>query len=135
LKEGGYALKDLKGIKPTLEKLFAENSDEYASAMIDVFEAVSAPKFPPGVAKKKKVVKEIKHPGVMVQEIMKARNLTAEKLLSIIRISPEDFDRITACQMSIDDAMARELARTLGKTAREWVSMQKKYDEQKAKEE
>ena len=72
--------------------------------------------------------KEAAHPGVELQRIMTERSLTAERLLTKMNLSAADFDLLLKQQLSVNESIARELARALGKTSKHWLELQNAYD-------
>ncbi len=127
-KGSGSALGEMKRISPSLQELQSKHPVEFLTGLSDVFEAVEPPSTESLSTKSKVRTKKAEHPGKFVQTLMEQRGLTRERLLASVRISPEEFDAVLSCQMGLNDAVAREFARVLGKTAREWMSMQRAFD-------
>lgn len=128
------AFKDLStSMKDLVEKV---GSDRYAQILTQKFGEMDTPTTPRlknRVARTPKKV--VVHPGAMMQQVMLERNLTAEKLLSIIKIEPAEFDALLAQQASLNEVSAREIARAMGKTAKFWLDLQAEWDKQKQEEE
>ena len=60
---------------------------------------------------------------------MKDRKLSLEGLKGTLKIEAKDFKALLEGGMSIDDSMSRELSRVFGKTSKEWMKIQKDYDD------
>jgi plasmid maintenance system antidote protein VapI len=132
-KGSGSALGELKRIEPSLRQLQEKHADAFEVGMCSVFEAVLPPD--PSLLKSKSSsrAKRAQHPGQIIRSLMEQRGLTNERLLSLVRISPEEFEQILSGDLVINDVIARELSRALGKTAREWIALQRAFDVTKPK--
>ena len=129
---GGYPLKNLKTVSRVLRKLSEKNLPLYFDLMSSVFERARPASEADLARKTKKVQKKVVHPGALIKEMMRARNLSKERLLTSLRVEPGDFDALLNEQLGIDQVMAKELARTLGMTSVEWLRLQREF-ENKAK--
>jgi len=127
-REGGVAFRELRRLSGELEALHKNHPEEFVSALCTAFEAVPAPQGGAAQLKKKSAKDETPHPGALVSALMHERGLTRERILGIIRMDPAEFDLLVAQKRSIDEMCAREISRALGKTSREWVALQKRYD-------
>jgi plasmid maintenance system antidote protein VapI len=123
----GTAHRELKRIQQSLQQLFDQAPSVLADTLATVFENATTP-----YATSRRVVQRaatrVQHPGEIVDELMKLRGLTRERILASVRMLPEQFDQLLALQLPVNDMMARELARVLGKTSKEWVALQRRFD-------
>lgn len=128
LQPGGYALRELRLLSRTLQKFYQQDPDEYARAALSVFEK-SQP-LPPEKSKRRQkgAGAAVKHPGAVIKDIMRMRSLSLERLLEIVKIERPDLEQLLDEKVPIDERTAREIARALGKTSREWLKLQKEYD-------
>jgi plasmid maintenance system antidote protein VapI/DNA-binding NarL/FixJ family response regulator len=127
-KDVGAAPRELRAIAGQLAEIHKKFPDQYASALCAVFEAVPAPRGEAALLKKKNFSDVAPHPGAVVSALMHERGLTREKILGIIRIDPTEFDELVTQKRAFTEVAAREISRALGKTAREWLALQKRYD-------
>jgi len=125
---GGYPLKNLRAVSKRLEAYSSEHPELYADLVSHVFQKAKPASEAELNRKSRQAKKLAQHPGAVIREMMKARNLTAERLLGSLRIDPQDFDALLKEQRGIDDVIAKELARILGMTPTEWVRLQREYD-------
>lgn len=126
---GGKDIVDLREVCESLKELYKISPEEIAEQIFKQFS--EAKPLPQNLKRKQKQTKpRIKHPGEEIKELMVIRSLSLDKILSIVKISKSDFEAILNKQKSVDEAIARELARALGKTSNHWVRAQKDYDAQ-----
>lgn len=127
-KGGGASFGELKRVSGSLKDLADKYPQEYLESLAQVFESAEPPD--PEYFKRKGSThaKKAEHPGRIVRSLMDQRGLSRERLLASVRISPEEFDALLSGSLGLNDALAREIARVLGKTAREWMAMQRAYD-------
>lgn len=128
----GYTGKLLRevsaALKASAEKIGREALEEI---LISKFMAAKTSKVGPdkgkiALGRKREVV----HPGVEIEKIMEQRKLSKDKLLSVLKIEPAEFDQILAQQSPVTKELARELARVLGRTQEYWLEMQNDFDRQ-----
>lgn len=126
---GGFALRELKSISESIGVLYSQNPELYAEIAVDVFESVPAPVSDLSAQRKRRQKKkQIQHPGKTVLEIMNERQLTIERLTPSIKVNIAEFEAFIQGARAVDDEFSRELSRLFGKTARDWLKMQKEYD-------
>lgn len=130
-KQGGAAIKELKNLSSTLGTLQRDYPEIYEQVLPGIFENVPVPESFEELKRKQGTSKLVKPPGFFASELMEQRGLSRDRILGIVRISPEDFDGILAGTVVLTEEYARELSRALGKTAREWMTMQRRYDQTK----
>jgi plasmid maintenance system antidote protein VapI len=126
----GSIMKELKYISQSLAEIHAKAPELYGDALIDVFEKMPAPAWanvqrPIKERKKKKIVQ---HPGRVILDIMRERDLSLERLTPSIKMDLQEFQLFLECKREIDDDMSRELARLFGRTPIEWLKIQKDYE-------
>lgn len=73
-------------------------------------------------------VEEALHPGIVVQRAMQSQKFSEEKIRANLKIDPEALDALLKGEGMIDEFIARELARVLGRGSAFWLDSQKKYD-------
>lgn len=126
---GGFALRELKNISESIGVLYAQNPELYAEIAVNVFEAVPAPvSDSAGLKKHRQKKKQLQHPGKVVSDIMGERQLTLERLSPSIKVDIKEFELFINCCRAVDDEFSRELSRLFGRTARDWMKLQKEYD-------
>jgi plasmid maintenance system antidote protein VapI len=126
----GSAPRELRALSAQLSEIHGKHPDPFASALCAVFEAVPAPRGDAALVKRKVANEEAPHPGAVVSALMHERGLTRERILAIVRIEPPEFDELVAQKRPITEVAAREISRALGKTSREWMALQRRYDAQ-----
>lgn len=72
----------------------------------------------------------VPHPGAVLRDLMQARGVSKEKVLSVARIEEVLLDQLLNEQLSVDEELARDLARALGRTSIYWTGLQKAWDSQ-----
>lgn len=70
------------------------------------------------------------HPGAVLRDLMQSRGLNREKILSVAHIEEAQLDLLLNEQLSVDEELARDLARALGRTSIYWIGLQKAWDSQ-----
>ncbi len=126
---GGFALKELKNISESIRVLYAQSPEVYAEIAADVFGSITPPAGDGLAPKKRRLKKKIlQHPGKIVVEIMNERQLTLERLSPSIKVDIQEFELFLNGERPVDDDFSRELSRLFGRTAREWLKMQKEFD-------
>jgi plasmid maintenance system antidote protein VapI/DNA-binding response OmpR family regulator len=121
--------KGMDSLKSSLANLQQEFSDEYASALVHTFsvwkipDAHRAPK-----PKRSGSTEQISHPGLLALELMNKRSISREKMLDIVKIDAVELDMLLAGERPVTEEIARDLSRALGKTAREWVALQSRWN-------
>lgn len=73
-------------------------------------------------------VEEAIHPGLVVQKVIQSQKFSEDKIRTNIKIDPDVFDALLRGEGEIDEFIARELARVLGRGTAFWLDSQKKYD-------
>jgi addiction module HigA family antidote len=125
---GGYPLKNLRAVSEVLKRLSEKNLSLYFDLMASAFQKAKPASESEIARKARRVQKKIVHPGALIKEMMRSRNLSKERLLASLRIEPADFDALLNEQRGIDQDIAKELARTLGMTSVEWLRLQREYE-------
>jgi plasmid maintenance system antidote protein VapI len=122
--------KELKNISESLSSIFNQDAKQYAEELIEVFENIAPPSSGSTSPRKRRQSKKKspQHPGIIIQEIMRERNLTLDRLIPSIKVEIEEFELFLQCARPVDDKFSRELSRLFGKTSIEWLKLQKEYD-------
>ncbi|NDC36438.1 MAG: hypothetical protein EBZ48_00100 [Proteobacteria bacterium] len=128
LEPGGYPLKNLRAVSKVLSKLSGKNLPLYFELVTAVFQKGKPASEAELARKTRRVQKKAVHPGAVIKEMMKARNLSTDRLLASLRVDPADFDALLNEKREIDQNLARELSRTLGMSSVEWLRLQREYD-------
>lgn len=124
---GGYAYKEMQTISATLKDMYKQHPEEYSDIIARVFEACRAPK--ERIFKKTAAKKAIPlHPGITIRKTLAERLFSVERLAQIIRCEIGDLQAIIDCKSPVTSEIASGLARALGRTSREWMSMQSDFD-------
>ena len=131
---GGYAQKELKNIAKDLELAYEANPDGYIKVICDVFEKAKPPADSLVRNKVRRNVVRLVHPGTIVREMMKQRMLTAERIASAVKMELPDFEALLDGKRDLNEELAKELARVLGRSSREWMKLQTDYDANKPKQ-
>ncbi len=129
---GGYSGKELKETGATFRsqaQTFGE--DEIARLLLAKFENAKTSKKASRQKGKKVKARHVNHPGVELLQIMKARNLSKERLAGALGLDIPSIDQLLSAQLDVNEEIAHDLARAVGESARYWRSMQEDYNKQK----
>jgi plasmid maintenance system antidote protein VapI len=127
-KEGGYALRDLKGLSKNFAEHFAQDPKGYEDAIIEPFQKATPPAWAKGIARKKVKAKSTKHPGLVIWEMMSQRGVTEERLVELLRIDAATVTALIRGRLAVDNSIAKGLSRIFGMSPREWLRMQADFD-------
>lgn len=125
---GGYAVKNLKRVSDMLKNIVNKiDQSAYENILVEKFVDVPPPKRQVNKKSRKKAERII-HPGEIINEIIASRNLSIEKLCSIGGIDQNILDNVCQKKAAITKEIADGLARAIGRSAKEWLALQKKFD-------
>jgi len=130
---GGYAHRDLKALSKDLSRAYDADTDGYSKIICDVFEKARPPAESLMRTKIKRPVVRLVHPGTIIQEVMKQRLLTAQRVATMLKMEEPDFEALLNGKRDVDADLSKELARVLGRSSREWLKLQTDYDASKPK--
>lgn len=125
-----HARRELMQIHETLRKLHEKNPTEFESALLEAFHDLPVPKSSDGQAHRKLSKPRLAHPGRVVKELTVERGLSAADLARLMRVPPEDVQALLDEKAPITDSLSNALARGLGRSPRDWLTLQREYDKQ-----
>ena len=74
------------------------------------------------------------HPGEFIREVyLEPFGLSARHVAAKLKVSPSTFNRVLTGESNVTPEMALRLAKTLGRSAESWLTMQYNYDLWQAK--
>lgn len=129
----GYPLRELKLISKNLSIVAKEDRSGYLDLMADIFARAKPPAAHLVKSKVKRSTMKAAHPGAVICELMKERFLTPERVASMLKVEVGEFTALMQEQCSVTEEMAKNLARVLGRSSREWLRLQSEYDLRTAK--
>jgi addiction module HigA family antidote len=123
-KEGGYTIKSLRSLSTAFANFYEQDKLGFETAIIDVFEKAKAPVINPQLAQKKTVMKQVKHPGTIIWDMMKQRNLEEDRMAALLKMELKDLNDLLWGKSDVTEPIAQNLSRALGMSPREWMKMQ-----------
>lgn len=126
---GGSTVKDIKKLSTVIRELYSQDPAEYLRALLVAFDKSAPPKESARVKKVKKTVKQCKHPGSVIKDIIIRKGLSLEHLIENLKSDVDLFVAFLDEKANLDETLSRELSRLFGRSPVEWMVLQKEYDQ------
>lgn len=124
----GYPLREIRNISKNLKLVFEQDADGYADLIADIFNRAKPPAANLVRNKVRRNAPAASHPGAIICALMKERLLTPQRVAAMLKVQENDFNELMREQRSVDEELAKQLARVLGRSSREWLKLQSEYD-------
>lgn len=125
----GSTLKDVKKLSTVIKELHAQDPTEYLRALLVAFDKSAPPKESARIKKVKKAVKQCKHPGSVIKDIIIRKGLNLDHLMENLKTDVDLFVAFLDEKAALDESLSRELSRLFGRSPVEWMALQKEYNQ------
>jgi plasmid maintenance system antidote protein VapI/CheY-like chemotaxis protein len=122
----GVTMKSLRGISQSLSRVTEDLAEEYGDILYLRMRR-SKPSGRVPRAERTVVREKVVHPGILAHQLFLKRELSAEKVIPIIRLSEEELQELFVGEMEVDEPVAEALSRVFGQNAKYWLDMQKSF--------
>lgn len=124
------AKKNMKSLKARIEaQLDILDEEDFFYLLEKYLEEVKPVQYRGHKKPRKHVKKEIvRHPGYELNEIMRTRNLSAEKLAQACKVEVRIIESLCKEEINLNDELANKIATHIGQTQEYWISLQNKFD-------
>lgn len=127
-----FAMQKLSNLSERIGEISGKISDLFGDILVKKLSSAPTPKELPG--KKKTAITTIDrvlpHPAFVVREMLQERRLSKQKFLEMLNIDPDQIEQFLILQADMDETLAIELSRILGREPKFWLDLQRKYNEQ-----